>query len=125
MRFFITRVGYVHPQFSVKLTICAFSSCGIWQPGYGYQQQLVPGMRPGGPPMPNFFVPMVPQGQQGQRQGGRRAGAGPVQPNQQPVPMMQQQQVGAALLYLYMYFFNKLDEFVIASMFDMAVGITR
>ncbi|KAI3991138.1 hypothetical protein MKX01_022359 [Papaver californicum] len=63
------------------------------QPGYGYQQQLVPGMRPGGPPMPNFFVPMVPQGQQGQRQGGRRAGAGPVQPNQQPVPMMQQQQM--------------------------------
>lgn len=56
------------------------------QAGFGYQQQLVPGMRPGGAPMPNFFVPMV---QQGQRPGGRR-GAGPVQ-NQQPVPMMQQQ----------------------------------
>ncbi|PPS00396.1 hypothetical protein GOBAR_AA20281 [Gossypium barbadense] len=37
------------------------------QPGFGYQQQLVPGMRPGGAPMPNFFVPMVQQGQQGQR----------------------------------------------------------
>ncbi|XP_015892862.2 polyadenylate-binding protein 8 [Ziziphus jujuba] len=59
------------------------------QPGFGYQQQLVPGMRPGGGPMPNFFVPMVQQGQQGQRPGGRRAGA--VQQNQQPVPMMQQQ----------------------------------
>lgn len=40
--------------------------------------------------MPNFFVPLVQQGQQGQRPGGRR-GAGPVQPTQQPVPLMQQQ----------------------------------
>lgn len=63
----------------------------VWQPGFGYQQQLVPGMRPGGAPMPNFFVPMVPQGQQGQRPGGRRTGAGPVQQAQQPVPMLQQQ----------------------------------
>ena len=39
--------------------------------------------------MPNFFVPMVQQGQQGPRPGGRRAGA--VQQTQQPVPMMQQQ----------------------------------
>jgi polyadenylate-binding protein len=46
-------------------------------------------MRPGGAPMPNFFVPMVQQGQQGQRPGGRRAGAG--QQSQQPVPLMQQQ----------------------------------
>lgn len=46
-------------------------------------------MRPGGGPMPNFFVPMVPQGQQGQRLGGRR-GTGPVPQNQQPVPMMPQ-----------------------------------
>lgn len=46
--------------------------------------------------MPNFFVPIVPQGQQGQRPGGRRAGAGPVQQTQQPVPMLQQQ-VGANL----------------------------
>ncbi|KAK3183258.1 hypothetical protein Dsin_030544 [Dipteronia sinensis] len=58
--------------------------------GFGYQQQLVPGMRPGGAPMPNFFVPIVQQGQQGQRPGGRR-GAGPVQQSQQPVPLMQQQ----------------------------------
>lgn len=40
--------------------------------------------------MPNFYVPMVQQGQQGQRPGGRR-GAGPVQQNQPPVPLMQQQ----------------------------------
>ena len=40
------------------------------QPGFGYQQQLVPGMRPGGAPMHNFFMPMVQQGQQ--RPGGRR-----------------------------------------------------
>lgn len=63
----------------------------IQQPGFGYQQQLVPGMRPGGAPMPNFFMPMVQQGQQGQRPGGRRAGAVPVQQTQQPVPLMQQQ----------------------------------
>jgi hypothetical protein len=57
-------------------------------PAFGYQQQLVPGMRPGG--APPFFVPMVQQGQQGQRPGGRR-GAGPVQQPQQSVPIMQQQ----------------------------------
>ncbi|KAJ4896992.1 Polyadenylate-binding protein 2 [Raphanus sativus] len=49
------------------------------QPGYGYQQQLVPGMRPGGAPMHNFFMPMVQQGQQ--RPGGRRPG-GIQQPQQ-------------------------------------------
>ncbi|CAI0445896.1 unnamed protein product [Linum tenue] len=59
------------------------------QPGFGYQQQLVPGMRPGGAPMQNYFVPMVPPGQQGQRPGGRRGGAG--QQSQQPVQLMQQQ----------------------------------
>lgn len=68
------------------------------QGGFGYQQQLVPGMRPGGGPMPNFFVPVVQQGQQGQRLGGRR-GAGPVQQNQQPVPMMQQQMVPRGRMY--------------------------
>ncbi|XP_020110317.1 polyadenylate-binding protein 2-like isoform X2 [Ananas comosus] len=61
------------------------------QPGFGFQQQLVRGMRPGGGPMPNFFVPMVQQGQQVQRPGGRRAGAGPVQQTQQPMPPIQQQ----------------------------------
>jgi len=72
------------------------------QPGFGYQQQLVPGMRPGGAPMPNFFMPMVQQqGQQGQRQGGRRPGAGPAQQAQQPMPMMQQQMVPRARMYRY------------------------
>lgn len=61
------------------------------QPGFGYQQQLVPGMRPGGGPMPNFFMPMAPPGQQGQRPGGRRAGIPGQQNQQQPIPIMQQQ----------------------------------
>ncbi|XP_054777242.1 polyadenylate-binding protein 8-like [Prosopis cineraria] len=69
------------------------------QPGFGYQQQLVPGMRPGGAPMPNFFVPMVQQGQQGQRPGGRRAGA--VQQTQQPVSLMQQQMLPRGRVYRY------------------------
>ncbi|KAL0392081.1 UNVERIFIED_CONTAM: Polyadenylate-binding protein 8 [Sesamum radiatum] len=72
--------------------------------GFGYQQQLVPGMRPGAAPMPNFFVPLVQQGQQGQRPGGRRGG-GPVQQNQQPVPMMQQQ-VSCTLVFKYCVFLN-------------------
>lgn len=71
------------------------------QPGFGYQQQLVPGMRPGGGPMPNFFVPLVQQGQQGQRPGGRRAGPVPVQQNQQPVPLMQQQMLPRGRVYRY------------------------
>jgi polyadenylate-binding protein len=70
------------------------------QAGFGYQQQLVPGMRPGGAPIPNFFVPMVQQGQQGQRPGGRR-GAGPVQQAQQPMPLMQQQMVPRGRVYRY------------------------
>ncbi|KAL6296225.1 hypothetical protein ACE6H2_004367 [Prunus campanulata] len=70
------------------------------QAGFGYQQQLVPGIRPGGAPMPNFFVPMVQQGPQGQRPGGRR-GAGPVQQNQQPVPMMQQHMLPRGRVYRY------------------------
>ncbi|KAJ9159529.1 hypothetical protein P3X46_025035 [Hevea brasiliensis] len=69
------------------------------QPGFGYQQQLVPGMRPGGAPLPNFFVPMVHQGQQGQRPGGRRAGA--AQQSQQPVPLMQQQMLPRGRVYRY------------------------
>jgi len=70
------------------------------QAGFGYQQQLVPGMRPGGGPMPSFFVPMVQQGQQGQRPGGRR-GTGPVQQPQQPMPMMQQQMLPRGRVYRY------------------------
>ncbi|KAE8716713.1 Polyadenylate-binding protein 2 [Hibiscus syriacus] len=69
------------------------------QPGFGYQQQLIPGMRPGGAPMPNFFVPMVQQGQQGQRPGGRRAGS--VQQNQQPAPLMQHQMLPRGRVYRY------------------------
>ncbi|KAL0922230.1 hypothetical protein M5K25_006201 [Dendrobium thyrsiflorum] len=61
------------------------------QPGFGYQQQLVPGMRPGGALMPNFFMPMVQQGQQVQRPGGRRGGAGSIPQAQQPMPLLQQQ----------------------------------
>ncbi|KAK6939632.1 Polyadenylate-binding protein/Hyperplastic disc protein [Dillenia turbinata] len=67
------------------------------QAGFGYQQQLVPGMRPAGAPMPNYFVPLV---QQGQRPGGRR-GAGPVQHTQQLVPMMQQQMLPRGRMYRY------------------------
>jgi len=57
------------------------------QPGYGFQQPLMPGMRPGGAPMPNFMMPMVQQGQQ-QRPAGRRPGPGGMQ---QPMQMGQQQ----------------------------------
>ncbi|EOY14403.1 hypothetical protein QUC31_000023 [Theobroma cacao] len=67
------------------------------QAGFGYQQQLVPGMRPGGPPVPISFVPMV---QQGQRPGGRR-GASPVQQTQPPVPLMQQQMLPRGRVYRY------------------------
>ncbi|CAH2051724.1 unnamed protein product [Thlaspi arvense] len=60
------------------------------QAGYGYQQQMVPGMRPGAAPMHNFFMPMVQQGQQ--RPGGRRPGGIQQSQQQQQVPIMQQQQ---------------------------------
>lgn len=62
--------------------------CTSFQPGFAFQQQLVPGMRPGGPHMPNYYVPVVQQGQQGPRPGIRR-GAGAQ--GQQPVPPFQQQ----------------------------------
>lgn len=82
----------------------------FFQAGFGYQQQLVPGMRPGGAPMPNFFMPMVPPGQQGQRPGGRR-GAGPA-PQAQPVPMMHQQ-VGFARITSNLYFYFKFADNVL------------
>lgn len=63
-------------------------TCAMPQPGFGYQQQLVPGMRPGGGPGPNFFMPMVQQQQQ-RPGGGRRPGG--IQHPQQQNPMMQQQ----------------------------------
>ncbi|GAV83802.1 RRM_1 domain-containing protein/PABP domain-containing protein [Cephalotus follicularis] len=69
------------------------------QPGFGYQQQLVPGMRPGTAPMHSFFVPMVQHGQQGQRPGSRRPGT--VQQNQQPVPLMQPQMLPRGRVYRY------------------------
>ncbi|GAV80307.1 PABP domain-containing protein, partial [Cephalotus follicularis] len=65
------------------------------QPGFGYQQQLVPGMRP------NLFVPMVQPGQQNQRPGGRRYGAGPVQQTQQPLQLMQRQMLPRGRVYRY------------------------
>ncbi|KAJ6814010.1 polyadenylate-binding protein 2-like [Iris pallida] len=69
--------------------------------GFGYQQQFVPGMRPGGAPMPNFFVPMVQHGQQPQRPGGRRPGGGPVQQPQHPVPIIQQMLPRGGRVYYY------------------------
>ncbi|KAG2567251.1 hypothetical protein PVAP13_7NG260700 [Panicum virgatum] len=68
------------------------------QPGFGFQQQLVPGMRPGGPHMPNYFVPVVQQGQQGPRPGIRR-GAGAQ--GQQPVQSFQQQMLPRGRMYRY------------------------
>ncbi|XP_076954846.1 polyadenylate-binding protein 2-like [Bidens hawaiensis] len=71
------------------------------QPGFGYQQQLVPGMRPGGGPLPNFYMPMVPPGQQGQRPGGRRVGVPGQQNQQQPVPLMQPPMMPRGRMYRY------------------------
>lgn len=89
----------------LNVLIYFFFTC---QAGFGYQQQLVPGMRPGGGPMPNFFMPMVQQGQQGQRPGGRRGGAVPLQQGQQPVPLMQQQVCGKFGCHLYGVFIEVL-----------------
>ncbi|KAH9692404.1 polyadenylate-binding protein 8 [Citrus sinensis] len=88
----------------------------IPQAGFGYQQQLVPGMRPAGAPMPNFFVPVVSQGQQGQRPGGRR-GAGPVQQTQQPLPIMPHQMPPRGHAYRYPLGRNMQD-----FPFDMGAG---
>lgn len=46
----------------------------LFQPGFGYPAQLVPGLRPSGAPVPNFFVPMAQQGQQGLHPAGIIAG---------------------------------------------------
>lgn len=35
------------------------------QPGFGYLTHILPGSGPSRAPMPNFFVPMAQQGQQG------------------------------------------------------------
>nr|CAB3485056.1 unnamed protein product [Digitaria exilis] len=68
------------------------------QPGFGFQQQLVPGMRPGAPHMPSYFVPVVQQGQQGPRPGIRR-GAGAQ--GQQPVQPFQQQMLPRGRMFRY------------------------
>ncbi|KAK1358896.1 Polyadenylate-binding protein [Heracleum sosnowskyi] len=59
------------------------------QPGFGYPPQLVPvpGMRPSGAPIHNFFVPIAQQGQQGLHPAGIIAGLHA----QQGVPLMQMQ----------------------------------
>ena len=53
--------------------------------GFGFQQQLLPGMRPG--VAPNFMMPyhLQRQGQPGQRMGIRRGGS--LQPGQNQVIM--------------------------------------
>ncbi|KAK8969790.1 Heterogeneous nuclear ribonucleoprotein 1 [Platanthera guangdongensis] len=61
------------------------------QPRFGYQQRLVPGMRPGGGPMPIFFVPFVQPGQHPRPGSGRRIGPGPMQQTQQPLPLKQRE----------------------------------
>jgi len=55
--------------------------------GFGYQQQLLPGIHPGMAQMPNFLLPfhLQRQGQQGQQIGGRRGGT------QQQLQQQQQQ----------------------------------
>ena len=84
----------------------------LLQPGFGYQQQIVPGMRPAGGPMPNFFVPLVQQGsqQQAQRPVGRRGGQGPGQLMQQPLHFLPHQ-VG-----LSWYFLETIQSFLFLSM---------
>lgn len=74
--------------------ICVPMTTLLLQPAFGFQQPLVPGMRPG--PFPNFYMQMAQQGQQQvQRPGSRRAGGGgPVQQTQQHPMQMIQQQVG-------------------------------
>eukprot|EP00250_Pteridium_aquilinum_P014928 c22286_g1_i1 orf=356-2326(-) len=61
--------------------------------GFGYQHPMVPGMRPGSPQMPNYFMPVVQRpGQQGQQQrlGNRRGAGTPLQPQQ---PLLPQQMI--------------------------------
>lgn len=82
------------------------------QPGFGYQQQLVPGMRPAGPLMPNVFLPLVQQGQQGPRPGGRRSNTVPMQQNPQPVPVMQQQVFNALTCAFFLFNLQTISSIV-------------
>ncbi|KAL9238321.1 hypothetical protein vseg_012756 [Gypsophila vaccaria] len=88
------------------------------QPGYGYQ---MPGIR-GGAPVPNFFMPMVPQGQQAPRPGGRRTGGTPGQQNQQSIPMMPQQMVPRGR-YRYPPARGLPDGVLPSAQFDIGVGM--
>ncbi|KAL9244929.1 hypothetical protein vseg_018643 [Gypsophila vaccaria] len=56
------------------------------QPAFGYQSQVIPGVR-GAAPVGGFYMPV---GQPGQRPGGRRASTAPSQQNQQPMPIASQ-----------------------------------
>lgn len=54
--------------------------------GFGYQHPMLPGMRPGAPQIPNYYMHVVPRpGQQGQRMGGRRSVSAPMQQQQPPL----------------------------------------
>ncbi|CAL5377399.1 unnamed protein product [Camellia sinensis] len=96
----------VAPLVSPCMPICPSGGSGLGQqmfrgqapPAVTPPQQLVPGMRPCQLPIPNFFVPLV---QQGQHPGGRHAGGVPVQQCQQPVPLMQQQMLPRGQIYHY------------------------
>ncbi|KAF6175327.1 hypothetical protein GIB67_021832 [Kingdonia uniflora] len=73
------------------------------QPGYAYQQQFLPNLN--GAPMRNFFMPMpfsMPMVQQhGQHPGGRPDEVGPIQQNQQPALLLQQQMTPTGCMYYY------------------------
>ncbi|KAL0454273.1 UNVERIFIED_CONTAM: Polyadenylate-binding protein 8 [Sesamum latifolium] len=61
------------------------------QPGFGYQQQFIPGVRPSGTVMPNVLFPIIQHGQQSPRHSGRRPGFDALQQTQPPVPLMHHQ----------------------------------
>ena len=65
------------PRFASQQLYYGQGTPGLLPPqpaGYGFQQQLLPGMRPG--VAPNFIMqyPLQRQGQSGQRMGVRRGG---------------------------------------------------
>ncbi|XP_075674476.1 polyadenylate-binding protein 3-like [Castanea sativa] len=75
------------PRFASQQLYFGQGTPGLMPPqpaGYGFQQQLLPGMRPG--VAPNYIMPyhLQRQGQSGHRMGGRRGG------NFQQVPQQQQ-----------------------------------
>ncbi|KAK4405205.1 Polyadenylate-binding protein 8 [Sesamum angolense] len=65
------------------------------QPGFGYQQQFVPSVRPSGTVMPNILFPIIQHGQQSPRHSGRRPGSDALhlQQTQPPIPLMHHQMV--------------------------------